>query len=66
MGFAIKNGIITPCCDLVLNPSETINSITIAPIMERDLAEKGLRRFLKTNHYNPRISIEASSIPIRY
>jgi hypothetical protein len=66
MGFAIKNGIFTPCCDLKLNPTETINSITIAPIMEKELAEKGLRRFLKMNNYNPKISIEASSIPIRY
>jgi hypothetical protein len=66
MGFAIKNGVITPCCEIVLDPMETVNSITIAPIMEKGLAETGLRRFLMMHHYNPRLQIEASSIPIRY
>ncbi len=66
MGFTIKNGIVTPCCEIMLDPMETINSITIAPIMEKELAESGLRRFLSMHHYNPRLTIEASSIPIRY
>jgi hypothetical protein len=66
MGFTIKNGIFTPCCEILLDPRETINSITIAPIMEKDLAERGLRRFLSMHHYNQRLTIEASSIPIRY
>ncbi len=66
LGFTIKNGVFTPCCEIMLDPMETINSITIAPIMEKELAEKGLRRFLSMHHYNPRLMIEASSIPIRY
>lgn len=66
MGFSIKKGVFTPYCDLKINLMETINSFTLAPMMEKDLAIMGLKRFMKKCQCNSKIPIESSCIPIRY
>lgn len=65
-GFTIKQGIITPYCDLEIDKKKTVNSIMVSPIMEGDLAKRGLERVLRYYDYNKDIKIHQSNIPIRY
>lgn len=63
-GFMIKEGIITPYYDLKINYN-IIDNIMISPMLEEELAKKGLEIFLgKLKMEN--INIIKSQIPIRY
>ncbi|MGI5849924.1 MAG: DUF2971 domain-containing protein [Christensenellales bacterium] len=65
-GYDMKNGIMVPYCELKLDKCNTISSITLSPMLENDLAENGLKRFLKDNGYSDKIDVKQSKIPIRY
>ncbi len=74
--FYIKNGIITPYVDIPLDNEDilkTIKSITISPLLEEEIAKKGLENFLINKEYElydkqkqTGIRIEKSKCPIRY
>lgn len=64
--YDIKQGIITPYCDMILDKTSVIKRITISPMIENQLAKSGLERFLKDNLYDHNIDIDTSRIPIRY
>lgn len=65
--FFIKNGIFIPYIDINLGEDikKAIKSITIAPLLEKDIAKKGLEQFLISNGYKD-VKIETSNCPIRY
>lgn len=65
--FFIKNGIFIPYMNVNLGEDikKIIKSITIAPLVEKDIAKKGLEKFLINNGYK-NIEIEISNCPIRY
>jgi len=62
----LKNGLIIPCCDVTINKENTIKTITISPIMEKMIAEIGVRSLLDQYNYKGNIEITQSTIPIRY
>ena len=73
--FFIKNGVFVPFVDMCLgqNMGKFIKSITIAPLIEKDIAKKGLEQFLINNGYEiyneqtkNGIKIDISNCPIRY
>lgn len=64
-GFAEREGIIVPYCTLRLDDS-AIRSISISPMLETNLAEQGLTRFLIAKKHSKSIVINQSKIPIRY
>ena len=73
--FFIKNGVFIPYVDIDLEQDikTIIKSITIAPLVEKDIAKKGLEQFLINNGYEvynektkKGIKIETSNCPIRY
>lgn len=65
-GYAIKNGIFTPYCEIAFDKKKTISSLMISPIMEDDLARNGLERAINYYNCSKEIKIDQSSIPIRY
>lgn len=65
-GFTVKQGVITPHCDVPFSKNGTIKRITIAPMMETGLAQAGLQRYLRDNEYTNEVEIGFSEIPIRY
>ena len=62
----LKNGLIIPCCDVTINKENTIKTITISPIMEKMIAEIGVRSLLDQYNYKGDIEITQSTVPIRY
>jgi len=64
--YDMKQGIMTPYCDISFDKTNTIKKIIISPMLETQLAKSGLERFLKDNGYNPKVDIDNSKIPIRY
>lgn len=66
IGYNMKQGIMTPYCDMSFEKSGIIKRITISPMLETQLAKSGLKRFLKDNGYDSKIDIDNSKIPIRY
>ena len=65
-GYTIKKGVITPHCDIPFAKTGVVKGITIAPMMETELAKVGLSRFLVDNGYGSKVDIGYSEIPIRY
>lgn len=63
-GFDTRNGIITPYCQIKIN-NNTIDSITLSPMLDRELAEQGLKRCLSSAGYS-KIPISLSKVPVRY
>ena len=59
-GFTIKEGVFTPYYDL-----ETNENIMISPMLEKKLAKKGLKIFLKRQGME-NININDSGILVRY
>ena len=52
--FCIKNGILVPYIDIDIEAKEfkkMIKSITISPLLEKEIAKKGLEKFLVKNGY---------------
>jgi hypothetical protein len=74
--FYIKNGIITPYIDVPLNKEDILKAIkfiTISPLLEEEIANKGLEFFLMNIGYKlydkekqTGIIIKKSKCPIRY
>jgi hypothetical protein len=65
IGFDVKNGVFTPFCVLSIRKENTIDSIMLSPMLESELAEQGLKRYLKLQGFSS-ITIGQSKVPIRY
>ncbi len=65
VGYDVKGGIIVPYCTLNIE-KETLKSVTLSPMLDKELAEQGLNRFLADCGYENKIDINQSNIPIRY
>jgi len=65
IGYEVKGGIIVPHCTLNID-KVSIKSVTLSPMLDKELAEQGLIRFLTDCGYENRIEINQSDIPIRY
>lgn len=66
IGYSPKNGIIVPHCEVCFENNSLINSITLSPMLEKEMAENGLHRYLNQMRYSDDIKIVPSKIPIRY
>lgn len=65
--FSNLNGVIRPHVDLKFDNVDFIKSITISPLVDYDLAQKGLEIFLEHNKGNSKnIRIKKSKINIRF
>ena len=64
--FCVKNGIVTPFFQLSYRNKQIINSITLSPMLDKNLAEIGLKKFLAFKKHSKTIQIRQSVIPIRY
>ncbi len=65
VGYDVKGGVIVPHCTLNIE-KESLKSVTLSPMLDKELAEQGLNRFLTDCGYENRIDINQSNIPIRY
>ncbi len=62
--YKVKNGVLVPYIEVELL-RETVQEITVGPLIEQDLAVKNLREFLEQRGYSD-VDIKVSEIPIRY
>lgn len=65
VGYDVNGGIIVPHCTLNIE-EESLKSVTLSPMLDKELAEQGLNRFLIDCGYENSIDINQSKIPIRY
>lgn len=63
-GYQIKEGVLSPYFDLKFD-DEILECITVSPMIESDLAKKGIELFLNHNNYKS-LNFIRSNIPIRY
>lgn len=63
-GYQIKEGILSPYFELKFD-DKVLECITVSPMIESDLAKKGIELFLSHNNYKS-IDFNRSNIPIRY
>lgn len=63
-GYQVKGSILSPYFDLKFD-DEILECITVSPMVESDLAKKGIELFLNRNNYKS-IDFNWSNIPIRY
>ncbi len=65
VGYDVKGGIIVPYC--ILNIEKvSFKSVTLSPMLDKELAKQGLNRFLADCGYEDKLEINQSDIPIRY
>ena len=62
--FCVKNGLIVPFIQVEI-PKNAIKQVTVSPIMEFEIAEKGIRELLLCNGIKD-VEILHSEIPIRF
>ena len=63
-GFCVKNGLIVPFIQVEI-PKNAIKQITVSPIMEFEIADKGIKELLLCNGIE-NVEILHSEIPIRF
>lgn len=66
LNFYLRNGILTPFCDLKFNDKEVVNEINISPMLDYDLAREGIEQYLSSHNYSENIGIHVSRIPVRF
>lgn len=66
IAYTVRQGVVTPHCDVPFRKNGVIKKITVAPMVENSLATAGLQRYLQDNGYDSNIEINESKIPIRY
>ncbi|MDF2512378.1 MAG: hypothetical protein K0S04_2244 [Herbinix sp.] len=64
-GYDLKGGIIVPYCTLTIEKA-SYKSVTLSPMLDKELAKQGLNRFLIDCNYENKLEINQSEIPIRY
>lgn len=64
LDFYERNGMIVPCLMVPFDTS-AVKRITMAPIMEKGIAQSGVEEFLKVNNFE-NVEVKPSEIPIRY
>lgn len=65
VGYDVKGGVIVPHCSLIIDKA-SLKSITLSPMLDKELAKQGIKRFLADCSYEEEPEINQSSIPIRY
>lgn len=65
VGYDVRGGIIVPYCTLNIEKA-SFKSVTLSPMLDKELAKQGLNRFLTDCNYEDRPEINQSEIPIRY
>ncbi len=65
VGYDVKGGIIVPYCTLNIE-KVSFKSVTLSPMLDKELAKQGLNRFLTDCRYEDKLEINQSEIPIRY
>lgn len=65
VGYDVKGGIIVPHCTLDIERT-SFKSVTLSPMLDKELAQQGLNRFLADCDYENKLEINQSDIPIRY
>ena len=63
-GFTTKRGLIVPYVQITL-PRDSINSVTVAPIMEFELAKRGVSELMRGAKMG-NVQVMHSQIPIRF
>ena len=63
-GFTTKRGLIVPYVQVTLH-GDSINSVTVAPIMEFELAKRGVRELMRGSQID-HVKVMHSEIPIRF
>lgn len=63
-GFTIKRGLVVPYVQIALH-SDSICSVTVAPIMEFELAKRGVSELMNGFHID-HVKVMHSEIPIRF
>lgn len=66
INYYLRNGILTPFCDLKFNDSEVVKDINISPMLDYDLAKEGIEQYLGSHDYSNKIGIHVSRIPVRF
>lgn len=64
LDFYERNGILVPCLYVPFE-IDSIDRITMAPMMEYDIAEESIKEFLQINGYE-NVDVKKSEVPIRY
>ena len=62
--FCVKNGLIVPFLRVKM-PKEAMNSVTISPISEFNIAAKGINIFFHAKGFDG-IKVMQSKIPVRF
>ena len=62
--FRPKNGIFIPFIELCFEKTQ-VNSVTIGPLIKKELSERMLKEYFRVKEYN-NVEIRKSNIPIRY
>ena len=66
-GFCCKQGLIVPYLQMAL-PEQSIDDVTVAPIMEYELAKRGVQELLHAAQVADEdgVAVYRSNIPIRF
>ncbi len=62
--FYIRNGLVVPCLNVQI-PEDAISRITVAPIMEFEIAKQSVKEILALSGF-PTVPIYKSIIPVRF
>lgn len=64
--YDVKNGILTPHCDIPFNKTSVIKEINLSPTLEKERGIEGLKRYLNCKGFDiNKIKIDNSDIPIQ-
>lgn len=63
--FRSTHGMIIPYIEMLINDKSVLQTITIAPLVRSDIAQKTLKLFLDENEYDD-VVVKKSELPIRY
>lgn len=63
--FKSIHGMIIPYIEMLINDKSVLKTITIAPLVRSDIAQKTLKLFLDENEYDD-VVVKKSELPIRY
>ena len=63
--FRNSNGYIVPYVEIPV-PKDSVVEITIAPMLQKEIAQKNIRELLQTYQYSEQIYVTCSDIPVRF
>ncbi|MDD5102542.1 MAG: DUF2971 domain-containing protein [Endomicrobiaceae bacterium] len=63
--YRIRNGIVVPYIEVVIDNKEYLSDITIGPLINDDIAKNNLEQYLNANGYK-NVKVQKSGLPIRF